>query len=145
MLLLKNSSFVRKALLWSSFTLLAINILNFDYIIYHYAKSTTHEGIDHFYLSRLSTDARSYREHIQLLISEIKGNDEVDFRKVQAAWTLLNKNEIFTRGSLDNDSFNHTLGPGRFSIILYDYITEGDITKEIAAKELFYEIMNRDF
>lgn len=61
---LKNSKFVKSVLFWLVFTLLAINILNFDYIIYHYAKSTTYEGVDHYYLSRLSTDAQSYREHL---------------------------------------------------------------------------------
>lgn len=90
---LKNSKFVRNIFFWSGFTLIAINILNFDYVIYHYAKSTTHEGIDHYYLSRLSTDAQSYREHIQQLVFEIEKSDKADFRKIQAAWTLLNKIE----------------------------------------------------
>lgn len=227
---LKNSKFVKSMLFWSSFTLLAINIFNFDYIIYHYAKSTTHEGIDHYYLSRLSTDAQSYREHVQQLVSEVEKNDKADLRKIQAARTLLNKieklkskyknfdirtvnfseyfeylriknlnleiyksvlgskqflpptspilpfgpinsitnapkivsikivnldkhfynhnfeirnsesNKTLTRGSLDNDLLNHIYGLGKFSVIIYDYVTEENITKEIPAKELFYEV-----
>lgn len=90
---LKNSVFIRQTLFWSGFILLAVNIFNFDYLIYHYAKSTTQDGIDHYYLSRLSTDSQSYQEHIQQLISEIEKSDKVDLKKIQAAWILLNKIE----------------------------------------------------
>lgn len=229
---LKNASFVRNMLFWSGFILLAINVLNFDYIIYHYAKSTTHEGIDYYYLARLSPDAKSYYEHIQKVASEIENSDEVDSRKIFAASLLINKieklknkykdlnvrtfnfseffeyqsvqnlnletyklvlnskqvllglppfgpetqirheppktniqrvvgvtldnldkrlynhnfeikdenNRVLVRGSLDNDSFNHTFGLGKFSITIYEYITEKDNLKEIPAKELFYKI-----
>lgn len=89
----KNSAFIKNSLLYSSLILLAINVVNFDYAIYHFAKSTTNEGIDHYYLSRLSTDAQSYPDHIQKLIFEIETSEKVDFKKVQSAQTLLRKIE----------------------------------------------------
>lgn len=42
--------------------LLIINFANFDYIIYHYGKSTTHVGTDYSYLSDLSYDAEGHAE-----------------------------------------------------------------------------------
>lgn len=72
----------------------AVNFLNFDYLIYHFAKSTTQEGIDHAYLSLLSTDARSYQDHSGKLFSVIESSrDEVDSKNIYAAQRLLVKIE----------------------------------------------------
>lgn len=265
---LNNFKFIKNLLLWSCFIVLAVNILNFDYLIYHYAKTTTREGIDHRYLSRLSTDAHSYSEHLQQLMIAITASEKTELKQIQAAWTLINKieklktkynnldirainfseyfeylrvrnldletykktlnskqlasqtsnqvsfnseiklksieldrslitsktvaplnvrptitkkltslnitptniktikikiinldqslynhnfevkqienNETIAKGSLDNDSFNHSYGFGKFSVILYDYIIEKNIVTAIPSKEIFYEIKENE-
>lgn len=63
----KPATFVVGLVLLSLGTLVMVNISNFDYLIYHYAKSTTHDGTDYRYLSLLSSDALSYRDQLQVL------------------------------------------------------------------------------
>jgi hypothetical protein len=41
---------------------LIINFVNFDYVIYHYGKSTTHVGTDYGYLADLSYDSEGHAE-----------------------------------------------------------------------------------
>ena len=86
---LKNSLFTRNVAIFSFSVLLGINLVNFDYLIYHYAKSTTHSGIDYLYLSRLSTDAGSQADQLQKLMSEIEQEERPDIRKVQPTYTLI--------------------------------------------------------
>lgn len=88
-----DSYFIRWMVILSGLMLVGINILNFDYLIYHYAKSTTHEGVDHAYLSSLSTDARSYKNHTARLFSEIKAEEKVDTKEIYAASRLVAKME----------------------------------------------------
>ncbi len=84
---LPQSVFVRWITMYTVLVLILINSTNFDYIIYYYAKSTTHTGTDHSYLSRLSTDAMSYKKHLTLLMNQIKKNPKYDV--VSPAYLLL--------------------------------------------------------
>ncbi len=59
---LENQVFVRGVILFSAATLLFVNLLNFDYLVYHFKKSTTESGIDYSYLSQLSPDSLAYAE-----------------------------------------------------------------------------------
>lgn len=65
-----DNRFVRHVVMLSAFVVLGINLLNFDYIIYHYAKPRVF-GIDHLYLSRLSPDSGSYDKQLQTLMDLI--------------------------------------------------------------------------
>ena len=56
--------FVKKTIIFSGVILLAVNVLNFDYLIYHFQKARTGQGIDYTYLSMLSADSLSYKEQI---------------------------------------------------------------------------------
>lgn len=57
---ISNTHFVKVIILFSGIVLLGINVANFDYIIYHLRKTILPTGLDHFYLSQLSSDAQSY-------------------------------------------------------------------------------------
>ncbi len=60
-----HQKLMKNIAIYSGFILLSVNIANFDYLIYHYKKSATGEGIDQAYLTRtLSSDADSYSEQL---------------------------------------------------------------------------------
>lgn len=105
---LKNSLFVRNVAIFSIVVLLGINLANFDYLIYHYAKSTTHAGTDYLYLSRLSTDTGSQADQLQRLMVEIEQEELPDIRKLQPTYTLINKIEYLKKKykKFDIRSFN---------------------------------------
>ncbi len=71
-----NSFFVKSVIIFSGFVLIAVNILNFDFLIYHYRKSVTHRGVDYLYLSRLSSDSGSYGEQFQILEQSVIDKDK---------------------------------------------------------------------
>ncbi len=59
---------------YSGIILFAVNIANFDYLIYHYKKSVTGEGVDHNYLARtLSSDAYSFSEELSINFQILHG------------------------------------------------------------------------
>ncbi len=62
--------FVSNTIFLSGVILLLINILNFDYLIFHFGKSTTGQGVDYTYLSRLSPDSISYKDQYLKLVEE---------------------------------------------------------------------------
>lgn len=64
---LSDSVFIKGAIVISAITLIVVNIVNFDFLIYHYRKSATGSGIDYAYLARLSPDAEAYN----LIIDQI--------------------------------------------------------------------------
>lgn len=104
-----NTRFVRNTILFSALVLIGINVANFDHLIYHKAKATTGEGIDHFYLSKLSADADSYRVHLETLMPEIEKNGRsIGYKNTNAAFTVIGKIEGLRRkyGSSDFRSFN---------------------------------------
>ena len=71
----KNSTgaFVKQGIAYTIAIILAINIANFDYLIYHYRPATLPNGVDHEYLSRyLSADAVSYDTEFQELVNRIR-------------------------------------------------------------------------
>lgn len=57
-----RTTLIKLLLSLSVSTIVLINYLNFDYLIYHYSQSTTHVGIDYNYLAKLSYDADSQKE-----------------------------------------------------------------------------------
>ena len=59
--------FVKTTIIFSGVILLTLNVLNFDYLIYHFQKARTGQGIDYTYLSILSADSLSYKEQIEKL------------------------------------------------------------------------------
>lgn len=65
----KNNVFVNNFIILSLTTLLLINFLNFDYLVYQVRKPTVNNLIDYNYLSTLSTDA-SYYKDIVLSLNE---------------------------------------------------------------------------
>ena len=66
-----NAIFVKSVMVFSCCVLIAVNLLNFDYLIYTYRKSVTHRGIDYYYLSGLSADSGSYQEQLKLLDADL--------------------------------------------------------------------------
>jgi hypothetical protein len=81
------SRFVRRTVIFSALLLILINILNFDYLIYHFGKANTGQGIDYTYLSTLSPDSLSYKEQFVKL-------EEVSLAGVYPATGYDNKNPI---------------------------------------------------
>jgi hypothetical protein len=84
-----NLSFLRQVLTYTMAVVLLINIVNFDYLIYHYAKASTSAGVDHTYLARLSPDAHHYRQELPKLVAEIEKSNTIDYQKNNAAYMLL--------------------------------------------------------
>lgn len=68
---LKDTVFIKGVVIFSGITLITVNVLNFDLLIYKYRKSTTHSGVDYQYLSNLSVDSGSYIDQVINLNSKI--------------------------------------------------------------------------
>ncbi len=81
----KPALFIKNSIIFTASILILVNIINFDFVIYHYSKATTGEGVDYTYLSRLSADSLSYKEQF----------------KVLETYTIKNINK---RGDYDNDN-----------------------------------------
>ncbi len=61
----KNSSrrtFISKIILWTGIVIALINLSNFDFLIYNIRKSSTGQGVDYQYLSKLSSDSLSFQD-----------------------------------------------------------------------------------
>ena len=67
--------FVKNTIIFSGVMLLLVNVLNFDYLIYHLGKTETGQGTDYTYLSTLSSDSLSYKEQFMKL-EEVAGQGE---------------------------------------------------------------------
>lgn len=62
-----HQKLIRNLAIYSGFILIVVNIVNFDYLIYHYKKSVTGEGVDHSYLAHtLSSDAYSFSDQLSI-------------------------------------------------------------------------------
>lgn len=59
--------FVKNTIVFSAFILFLANVLNYDYLIYHFRKAATGQGVDYTYLSTLSPDSLSYYDQISKL------------------------------------------------------------------------------
>lgn len=68
------AAFVKKTIIFSGVVVLILNLLNFDYLIYHFQKARTGQGIDYTYLSTLSADSLSYRQQVLKLEEESRGD-----------------------------------------------------------------------
>jgi hypothetical protein len=68
----ENIYFVRNILFYTAAIIISVNILNFDYLIYHKNKATTGQGTDYTYLSYLSADSSSYKDQYNKLSEELK-------------------------------------------------------------------------
>jgi hypothetical protein len=87
---MKNSALLKGILLYSGVILILINLLNFDYLIYHYSKSRTGQGVDHLYLAQnLSTDANSLPNQIEEVYTELQKTPSSDQnRQNELRWAL---------------------------------------------------------
>jgi len=97
----KCAEFVKGVILLISLLLIGVNIANFDYLIFHHRKSTTHSGTDYLYLSGLSSDSQSYGELLSML-EKIKQTNNLATRRVL---TKINKLQKKYR-QLDLRTFN---------------------------------------
>jgi hypothetical protein len=102
-------SFVKNSFLFTGVILILINISNFDFLIYHYKKATTGQGIDYTYLSRLSADSLSYKDNLDKLhaATENKTYFTSDYNNIRP-FDLLNKIDILKTkySKLDIRTFN---------------------------------------
>lgn len=81
-----NISYI--AILFSGLVLMLVNIANFDYLIYHVNSARTGEGKDYYYLSYLSSDARSYKDHLENLQSLVENNPN-EYKYIDAGRVLV--------------------------------------------------------
>lgn len=89
---IKDVYFVKGVILFSGIVLIGVNLANFDSLIFNYRKSVAHRGVDYFYLSGLSSDAKSYGEHLQILENKMNGIDKNSseyFLLAQTSWRVL--------------------------------------------------------
>ena len=82
----------------SSSTLLAVNLVNFDWLIYNHRQSSTQAGPDHLYLSRLSADSLAYGEELEAIdqqVAEVRertGGTTGEYDSIRfAGWQLANR------------------------------------------------------
>ncbi len=70
----EKNKFIFYSLVYSGIILISVNLFNFDYLIYHYRKSVTGQGVDYQYLSRLSPDSLSYKDQLDKVESLYNSN-----------------------------------------------------------------------
>ena len=70
-----RTAFVQKAVIWTGIVLFVINIVNFDYLIFHRSQARDPHGIDHDYLAGLSADTLAKGEHVEFLFEQLKLED----------------------------------------------------------------------
>ncbi len=78
---LKNGTreqILKKLIIFSGLVLVCINLLNFDYLIYHASKAKTNQGVDYQYLTSLSPDSYSYHELLSIALAKSRNNDSRD-------------------------------------------------------------------
>ncbi|MEO6508853.1 MAG: DUF4173 domain-containing protein, partial [Patescibacteria group bacterium] len=80
----RHALFLKRIFIYTGIVLIAVNIVNFDYLIYNFAKSTTHSGTDYYYLSSLSPDAKSYENEATILMKRIRNTKTPDGKDVEA-------------------------------------------------------------
>lgn len=81
--------FIKQVIVYTIGILLLVNILNFDYLIYRFAKASTPAGIDYEYLSSLSADAHYYRDTLTKLMAEIEKSNSIDYTKTRPVYNIL--------------------------------------------------------
>ena len=93
--------------------LLLVNLLNFDYLIYHYSKPTTPAGVDYRYLAGLSPDAHQYKEVLTKAMNEAEKTklDWYDSKKIAPVYMLIDKIEFLrhkyeTKKSINSFNFS---------------------------------------
>ena len=91
----ETSLFVKKTIIFSGVMLLALNLLNFDYLIYHVNKARTGQGIDYTYLSSLSPDSLSYGDQFMKL-------EEASSEGIYAPDSYDNKNPLIIIYKIEN-------------------------------------------
>jgi len=89
---LSDSILIKNTVIYTGIMLMIVNIFNFDYLIYHYRKSTTGQGTDYEYLATLSADSLSYDEQYKHLIEKVvQEPDNVSSIEKNISWRLLAK------------------------------------------------------
>lgn len=86
-----NLHFLKQVMTYTMGVVLLVNFLNFDYLIYHNAKSSTPAGVDYVYLAGLSPDAHTYKDELTKLMAEIEKSNTIDQTKIDPAYTILGK------------------------------------------------------
>ena len=132
-------AFVKKTIIFSGVMLLTLNILNFDYLIYHFQKARTGQGIDYTYLSTLSADSLSYKQQI-LKLEEVAAKGDYSLDEYN------NKNPLFIIHKIESLQNKYSKFDfrtfGLLDFIQYQQIKSQD-TKQLRArfenKLLFYQ------
>lgn len=83
--------FLYQVSVFSGLVLLSVNLLNFDYLIYHFKEASTGEGVDHTYLQTLSPDSLSYKKQLENLDNAIKSETKGDQFFSQNPFKILNE------------------------------------------------------
>lgn len=100
---LREAVFVKTTLFISCAVLLGVNLFNFDYLIYYYGQSTTHEGTDYRYLSRLTPDSFSYQNQYKAFTEMDPYSKELASSTRYSALTLADKIEYLQNKYKDID------------------------------------------
>lgn len=87
---LNNTFYITRIIILTTAVLFAINFSNFDYMIYHYRKTTLPTGTDFHYLSNLSVDSMSYSEQMDYHLKQIQENKTYSYNETLPAFRLLN-------------------------------------------------------
>ena len=74
-----DDTFINKSIVFTAVILIIVNILNFDYLIYHFRKAETGQGVDYVYLTNLSADSLSYKEQVEKLEAFQKSDEGKTF------------------------------------------------------------------
>ncbi len=82
-------AFIKQMLAFSIIVIITINLLNFDYLIYHTAKPTTQAGIDYTYISKRSVDANFINDLLPKFINDIQSDSTIDQSKTISAKRMI--------------------------------------------------------
>ena len=89
--------FTRHAFTWTGVVLVVLNFTNIDYMIFHNNRAHDPHGVDHMYLTGLSSDTRASGDHLIYLYETLKAEDSGaieglfyvdDFSARQALWKV---------------------------------------------------------
>ncbi|QQS38778.1 DUF4173 domain-containing protein [Candidatus Woesebacteria bacterium] len=76
----KEEKFLRLSVVVTFATLICINLVNFDKLIYFCSKSKTHQGVDYVYLAQLSADSSSFAYQVKNILADNASGDNLSDR-----------------------------------------------------------------
>jgi hypothetical protein len=123
--------FIKQILTYTLVLLSLVNMLNFDYLIYHIAKPTVAGATDYGYISNLSPDAQYEKEALGIVVAEAEKSKFSDASKTNSVYAMLSNIDYLRlkyKSKHDISSFNF----GEYQ----EYLTIKDINTQAYRRKI---------